>query len=139
MAKDTRLSNKAVNTEADAFALLCNTGYIRLYDGTRPTNGDTALAGNTLLASLRFNATAFSAAVAGLLTANAITEDSSADASSVVTFCRLYESDGTTVIMDGSVGTSDANLVLSTLTITATVAVSCSSFTHTIAKTTSGS
>jgi hypothetical protein len=65
-----------------------NTGYIRIYSGTRPTDADTALAGNTLLAELRFNSTAFGAAASGSMTANAITA-ATASAAGNPTFGRL--------------------------------------------------
>lgn len=81
-----------------------NTGYLRFYSGTRPANADTALSGNTLLAELRFNATAFGSMSSGVATANAITQDSAADASGNPSFARLFESDGTTVFSDVSVG-----------------------------------
>lgn len=48
-------------------------------------------------------------------------------------------SDGTTVVMDGSVGTATANLILSTTSISSGVTVNCSSFTHTVALATTGS
>lgn len=138
MSLNTQLSNAAVNAEADALAVLLNTGYLRLYSGTQPATADTALSGNTLLAELRFGATAFGASVAGVLTANAITADSSADATGTASFFRALKSDGTSVIMDGTVGTATANMVIATTTITAAQTVSCSSFTHTVAKATSG-
>ena len=65
MALNTQLSNSAVNTEADALGPQLNTGYLRIYDGTQPATADTAIGAQVLLAELRFNATAFPAAVAG--------------------------------------------------------------------------
>jgi hypothetical protein len=138
MALNTQLANATVNAQADALATLLNSGYLRIYSGTQPATADTALSGNTLLAELRFNATAAPAASGGLLTFNAITSDSSADASGTATFFRAFKSDGTTVVLDGNVGTSSANLVISTTTITATQVVSCSSFTHDVLNASTG-
>lgn len=42
MAKNTQLSNAAVNAEADALSALLNTGYLRIYSGTQPATADTA-------------------------------------------------------------------------------------------------
>jgi hypothetical protein len=84
----------------DGWATALNNGYMRVYSGTVPTNGDTALSGNTLLAELRFGATAFAAASGGSAAANAITEDGTADASGTPTFARLFQSDGTTAVAD---------------------------------------
>jgi hypothetical protein len=81
-----------------------DSGYIRFYSGSRPAGPDTALSGNTLLAEARFGATAFASMSGGSMTANAITADSSADASGIPTFARLFKSDGTTVLDDVSVG-----------------------------------
>jgi len=139
MALNTQLTNTAVNAEADALARLLDTGYLRLYDGTQPATGDTAISTQVLLAELRFNATSAPAASAGVLTFNSITADSDANASGTATWFRAFKSDGTTAVLDGSVGTSSANLVLNSASIVIHAAVSVSSFTHTVAKSTSGS
>lgn len=132
MALDTRTAAAARNTALDALKALLNTGYLRIYSGTRPTNADTALSGNTLLAELRFNATAFGASANGAASANAITDDSSADATGTATFARFFQSNGTTVVMDVEVGTSGANLNLNTVSIVAGAVVSVSGYTLTL-------
>jgi hypothetical protein len=92
----------------DAFTDDWNSGKVRFYSGTRPAGPGTALSGNTLLAEATMGSTAFGAAgtsgTGALATANAITQDSSADASGIPTFARIFKSDGTTVIADVSVG-----------------------------------
>lgn len=110
-----------------------NTGFCRIYSGTRPTDADTALSGNTLLAQCTFNATFAPAASGGVLTANAITGDSSADATGTATFARLFQSDGTTAFADISVTATGGGgeLQLSTTSIVSGVAVSITSFTIT--------
>jgi hypothetical protein len=129
-----KYSNTMVNAEADAVGNALNTGYIRIYDGTQPANADTAVSTQTLLAELRFGADAFGAASNGTITANAITSDSSANATGTASWARILASDGTTVWMDGSVGTSDANVILNTVSIVAGAVVSCSSLTFTVSK-----
>jgi predicted amidohydrolase YtcJ len=131
MALNLKLSNATVNAEADAHSALLNSGYLRIYDGTQPTNADTAIGAQVLLAELRFGATAFAAASAGVATANAITSDSSANATGTATWYRTLKSDGTTVVSDGSVGTSGANLNLNSVAITAGAAVDCTAFVFT--------
>ena len=135
MALNTQVSNTGVNAEADAFAALFNTGYLRIYDGTQPANADTAVGIQVLLAELRFNATAFGASALGVITANAITADSSANNTGTATWFRCLKSDGTTVLMDGSVGLATANMIMNAVAIAAGAAVSCSAFTHTVNKT----
>jgi hypothetical protein len=138
MALNTQLSNVAVNAMADALATLLNTGYLRIYSGTQAATADTAIGAQVLLAELRFNATAAPAASGGLLTFNAITSDSSADATGTAAWFRALKSDGTTVIMDGSVGTSASNMIIATTSISSGQTVSCSSFTHDVLNSSSG-
>lgn len=138
MALDTQMADVAVNAEADALARLLDNGYLRIYSGTKPATADTALSGNTLLAELRINATSAPAASGGVLTFNAITSDSSADATGTASFFRAFKSDGTTAVMDGTVGTSSANMIIATTSISAGQTVSCSSFSHDVRNATSG-
>lgn len=138
MALNTQMADVAVNAEADALTPLFASGYLRIYSGTQPATADTALSGNTLLATLRFGATAFGSASSGVLTANAITSDTNAAASGTASFFRALKSDGTTVLMDGNIGTASANMIVATTTITAGQTVSCSSFTIDVRNSTSG-
>ena len=132
MANNLKVSTTARNAELDALAPLANSGYIRIYTTAQPTNADTALGAQTLLAELRFNATAFPGASSGVLTANAITDDSSADATGTAAWYRALKSDGTTVLWDGSVGTSSADLVLNSVAIQIGARVSITSLTYTL-------
>lgn len=134
MALNPKYSDTMVNAEADAVGNALNNGYLRIYDGSQPATADTAISGQNLLAELRFAADAFGAAVAGVITANAITDDSSADATGTATWARILASNGTTVWFDGSVGTSNANVILNTTSIVAGAIVSCSSLTFTVSK-----
>jgi hypothetical protein len=134
MALNPKFTNLAVNTKVDAQAALLNSGILRIYDGTQPATADTAIGAQVLLAELTFNATAFGAGSAGVATANAITQDSSANATGTATWFRAFQSNGTTAVLDGSVGTSDANLVLNSVAISAGAAVSCTAFTLTESK-----
>jgi hypothetical protein len=65
----------------------------------------------------------FAAASGGTVTANAITQDSSADASGTATWFRIVDSDGT-FVLDGDVGT---DLVLDDAAIVAGGTVSVTS------------
>jgi hypothetical protein len=114
----------SITTAAGSSALL------RIYDGTRPATAGTA---TTLLAELTCNAT-FAGAASGTdgnpvtLTLNSITQDSSANATGTATWFRIVKSDGTTFVMDGSVGTSGSDLNLTTTSIVSAQPVSVSSF-----------
>lgn len=133
MANNLKLGNAAANAEADAIGALLNGGYLRIYDGAQPAGPDTAVSTQNLLAELSFGATAFGGAVAGVITANAITKDSSANAGGTAAWFRCVKSDETPVL-DGSVGTASADLVLNSTTIGAGAEVSVSSFQHTVTK-----
>lgn len=135
MALNTQMANATVNAQAATLAALCNSGLIRVYDGAQPATADTALGAQTLGVTLTFNATAFPAAVDGLLTANAITAGT-AVASITPTWARILKSDGVTVVMDISAGASGANLTIGAFT-TGT-SVSASSFTHDVLNASSG-
>jgi hypothetical protein len=124
----------SVNIKTDA-----NSGVLNIYSGTQPADGDAALSGNTLLASLTMNATAFSvssgtASTDQTLTANAINSDTSADATGTATFFRLFKSDGTTKITDGSAGTSGTDLVLNSASLVSGTTVAVSSMVLTLPK-----
>jgi hypothetical protein len=137
MAKNTQLTNAAVNAEADALAALCNSGYIDILDGTQAATADTAIGAQVVLVSLTFGATAFGAASAGVITANSIGAGTAGN-SGTASWFRIYKSDHTTVVFDGTADTSSANLILPTTTITAGQSITATSFTHTVAKSTSG-
>lgn len=138
MAKNTQLTNLSVDTEGNAFSALMDAGFIDIYDGEQPANGDSPIKNQKLLVSLAFSTPAFAASLAGSITANAITSGI-AVASGTANWARIYRSDHRTSVMDVSVGTKAANIILPTTAIAAGITVSCSSFTHTIAKATPGS
>jgi hypothetical protein len=126
----TSLASRALALNA-AFDIL-NSGKLEIYDSTQPTDADTALGAQQRLAGLVLNATAFAAASAGSKAANAITQDSSADATGTASWGTLVASARTTTgTLDFSVGTSGANLNLNSVAISSGAAVSCSSFTIT--------
>jgi hypothetical protein len=128
MATNTRISTAARNAAADGIVDLLDGGSgaakIRIYDGSQPAGPGTAVSGQTLLAELTCSDPAFGAASSGVATASAITSDTVADATGTASWFRALTSDNTAVI-DGSVGTSDADLVLDSVSIVAggTVAV----------------
>jgi len=133
-AHSPKLSNTSANAAADAVAALMNSGYLKFYTTAQPATADTAVSGQTLLATLRFNATAFGSAVAGVATANAITSDTNAAATGTADWFRILKSDNSTVVMDGSLGTSGADINLATTSIVAAGTVSVSAFTYTQSK-----
>lgn len=134
MANNPKRSNEAATAAVDAMTALANSGKLRIYDGSQPANADAAIGGANLLAELTMNATAFAAGVAGVATANAITSDTSADATGTATWFRLWKSNGTSPLWDGTVGTSGADCNLNTTSLVTGAAVAITSFTVTESK-----
>ena len=131
---NVRPTNAARNAQLNAIRDLIDAGAaggkINIYNGTQPATGDTALSGNTLLATLTFSATSAPNAASGVLTFSAITEDSAADATGTATFARITDSNDVAVL-DMDVGTSGASINLNTVSIVAAGAVRMTSGTLT--------
>ena len=134
MPNNLKLSNNVVNPQADALSDLADNGYLRIYDGTQPATADTAISTQVLLAELRFNATAAPAASNGVLTFNAITQDSNANNTGTASWFRALKSDGSTVLFDGTVGVSGSDLNIATTAIVAGAIVGVTSFVYTVSK-----
>ena len=133
MASNLKYAVTLKNAKLDQITTAISTsGKLRIYDGTQPTNPDTALSGNTLLADLALSATFAAAASSGVLTASAITADSSADATGTATFGSLLTSANVRKV-DFTVGTASVDLVLNTASIATGAQVSVSSLTITSA------
>lgn len=111
----------AITTDAGSNALL------RFYTGTRPASVSAAITG-TLLGTLTCSATFAPAASGGVLTVNAVTQDSAADATGTATHFRLWRSDGTTAVLDGDVGTSGSDCNLNTTSIVTGGPIAVTSF-----------
>lgn len=124
MANAFWITNAVAKAMMDTFDTQVDAGtaaVINIYDGTAPATADAALSGNTLLAQLVMSATAFGAATTAnpsVVTAAAITSDSSADATGTASFFRILTQSGGTVVAQGSAGTSGADLNLNTTAIT---------------------
>jgi hypothetical protein len=112
------------------------TADLVIYSGTAPTNVDTALSGNTVLASLLMSNPAFGAASDqnpnARATANAISDDTSADATGTATFYRILDRNNVPRIQ-GPVGATGSgnSLELVSTSIVAGVTVSVTSLTVT--------
>ena len=117
------------NAKLDAVTTRVGTSArLRIYNGTRPANPGTAITSQTMLVELTCNASAFApAASGGVLTANAISNGTAA-ATGTASWFRLFQSNGTTAIVDGDVGTSGSDLNLNNTSIATSQTVSVTSF-----------
>lgn len=130
MANNPQISHAAANAAVNSITALLNGGTLLLYTGTQPAGPDTAVSGQTLLATLTFSATAFGNAVNGVATANAITAGTAGN-TGTATWARMLSS-GSVAEVDCSVGTSGADLNLSTTSIVSGASVSVTSLTLTL-------
>lgn len=132
MASNIKLTTSVRNARLDAITTAIGaSGLIKIYTASQPADANTAVSGQTLLGTLTCNATFAPSASGGVLTLNSITQDSSADATGTAAWFRMLKSDATTVIMDGTVGTSGADLNLNTTSIVTGGPITISSFTIT--------
>lgn len=129
------MSIVAAKAALDAATALVNgggTGNLYLRTSTQEASTLTADAG-TLLSTLPMSATAFPSSTSGTsdglvtATANAITSDTNAAATGTAGHFRM-KSGGGTVIFQGNVGTSLADLNMNTTSITAGDTITITSF-----------
>lgn len=132
MATNAKTLIAARNRALDAAFDVLDSGKFKVYDSSQPTDCDTALGAQVLLANLPMNADSFAAASAASKAANAITNDSSADATGTATWVTMTTS-GDQREIDGSAGTSGANANFNSVAISSGAAVACSAATITMA------
>jgi len=109
------IRNARLNVIRDAIDAGAAGGKVLIYTGTRPATG-AAIGGATLLGTVTCSATSAPDASGGVLTFNAFTEDSSADADGTAAWARITDSDDA-FVCDLDVGTSGADLIMNTVTI----------------------
>lgn len=133
MAKITNLSTLITNRQADVIGEALSGGSIEFYSGAIPESADEAVDGQRLGVTLRFGSPAFGRPEGGVIIANAISSGVAADSINPATWARLRTATGE-VVMDVSVGTRDAVIIVPTANIPAGVTMSISFFAHTVAK-----
>lgn len=133
MATNPQISFAAADAEANALALLMNSGKLRIYSGTIPTRADDSIGAAVQLAELTMNATAFGASASGVITANAIT-GANAGNSGTASFFRVWNSAGAVSYLQGTAGTATSDLILNSVAISSGAAVSVTALTHTVVR-----
>lgn len=106
-------------------------GTIKIYTGTQPAGPGTAVGAQVLLGTLTLSDPSFPAGSTGVITASAITSDTTADATGTATWFRALDSNAVAVI-DGSVGTSAADMILDSVSIVAGGTIALTSWTITM-------
>lgn len=130
-----QITNAAASVAADAVMGLVDAGVaagvLRIRSGVKPATADTVSSG-TVLATLAFSDPATGAAVNGVDTASAITQDASADATGTAGHFEVLDSNLLVVFRgDVTVTGGGGDMQLVTTSITAGQPVSITSFTYT--------
>lgn len=109
-----------------------NSGTLVVYSGTQPADPDTALSGNTALATWTFNNPACGSNSSSgnfkVCTASLSASSVTIGATGTASFARMYESDGTTVDGDFTVGTSGTDITFPSVAFSSGVTATLSSF-----------
>lgn len=124
------ISSTARNAACDAVVDLVDAGSgagkLRIYDGSRPAGPGTAVSTQTLLAEVTLSDPAFGAASSGAAALQDTPLEATGVADGTASWFRVVDSDDTAIV-DGSVGTSSADLILNTTTISVGLAISITS------------
>lgn len=127
-----QLAQTAGESALNAVTALLNGGTLVFFSGTEPSTPETALSGNTTLATFTFSSTAFSSAtVSGgnaQATASFTASTVTPAANGTVTFARAFESNGTTVVGQFTVGTSGDDITVGSTALSTGVQVTITSF-----------
>jgi hypothetical protein len=130
MAGEFRLANRCASAVAQAWVDDVDTdtdpGYFEVYTGTIPTDPNTAISDQVKLGTLTFSATCGTVSN-GVVTLNAVTQDTSADATGTAAWVRVYDGAGATV-GDYAASTADGEgpFKFNTLSIVAGGPIQCS-------------
>lgn len=132
MATNLKLSLNAAQAQANALVgAYTNSSIIRVYDGSQPSTPETAISTQNLLATITLPSSSAFSSTNGVMTAAAISDVTIALSGTAAWF-RWLKSDASTVIADGSVGTSAADLILNSLALSSGATLKTNSFTFTI-------
>lgn len=124
------ISSTARSAACDAVVDLVDAGSgagkLRIYDGTRPAGPGTAVSTQTLLAEVTLSDPAFGAASSGVAALSGTPLSVTGAAAGTASWFRVVDSNNVAYV-DGSVGTSSADLILTTTTISVGLTVQITS------------
>ena len=126
MASNLKYSNGTRDAQQQGLITYAGSGaIISIYQGTQPANANTAISGQTLLVSLTVTGS-FGTDSNGTITLGSVASGT-AVATGTAQFFRIFKSDNSTVIMDGTVGLTGCDMNLNNTSIDTTQVVSISS------------
>lgn len=116
------------NAQLDAItAFVGAAGKLVIYSGTRPATGGTA---TTVLGTFTLGSPFAPAASGGVLSPT-LPANTTGTAAGTASWFRVFKADGTTICLDGSIGTSGSDLNLNTTTVSSGVTLSITAWTVT--------
>lgn len=126
MASNLKYSNGTRDAQQQGLIVYAGTAaIIHIYSGTQPANANTAISTQTLLVALNVSGS-FGTDSNGTITLSSVTS-ATAVATGTASFFRITKSDNSTVVMDGSVGTSGTDMILDNVSIATGQTVSITS------------
>jgi hypothetical protein len=137
MARRTKMSTLVVDNQAQILADLLDNGFLDFFDGAQPSKPEEKVTSQQLLGSIRFDSPGFTQPVDGTIYALPAT-DGIVIASGTAAWARAFQSDHKTAVMDVSVGTRDANVIVETVDFTRGAVIGLIAFEHEVAKETPG-
>ena len=132
MASNLKVAQNTAQAQAAALVgAFTNSSTVNIYSGAQPATPETAITSQVLLATITLPASSAFTSSNGVMTAGAIS-NATIGTSGTAAWFRWVKSDGTTVIADGSVGTSGADMNLNSVALSAGATLATTSFTFTI-------
>lgn len=126
MASNLKYSNGTRDAQQNGLITYAGSGaIIHIYAGTQPANANTAISTQTLLVALNVSGS-FGTDSNGTITMSSVTS-ATATGTGTASFFRITKSDNSTVVMDGSVGTSGTDMILDNTSIATGQTVSITS------------
>lgn len=123
----TAVRNARLNAIETAIGV---SAVLKIRTGSAPANVAAADTG-TVLATLNLPSDWLAAAASGAINKSGTWQDSAADATGTAAHFRIYASDGTTAHIQGTVGTSGADMNLNSVDVVTGQLVTINSFTLT--------
>ena len=111
MSRRATISTESRNSALNAIVALLAGGYLRIYSGTQPPTPDVTTVEPQLI-EVRLGDPAFAASRGGSASVNGMTSTGPATETGRPTWCRFLRADGNTGVIDGTVGTDNANVVI---------------------------
>lgn len=124
-----QLSTEARNAQCDAITTTVgNAGKLRIYTGSVPANVAAATTGSLLVDHTL--GSPFAPAASGGLLSPTLPATVSASASGTAGYWRVFKSDGTSCVLQGTCGTSGTDMILDSTTLVSGVPVVVTAWSH---------